>query len=145
MVRPPFSSLTSSYQPFQSSEKLTDPGQPRSTQPSPSPGSCKRKFDAELTWDNFRFSARCWHLEHTAVISIFLCFQGIFISKISENGPAGQDGILKTGDKILKVGTFSISENFTAQHVRKYHVYSWLICIEFGFNVVCTVVRKLWK
>ena len=44
MVRPPFSSLTSSYQPFQPSEKRTDPCQPRLTQPSPSPGSCKRKF-----------------------------------------------------------------------------------------------------
>ena len=40
-VCPPFSSLTSSYQPFQPSEKGTDPGQPRSTQASPSPGSCK--------------------------------------------------------------------------------------------------------
>ena len=44
MVRPPFSSLTSSYQPFQPSEKGTDPGQPRLTQPSPSPGLCKRKI-----------------------------------------------------------------------------------------------------
>ena len=44
MVRPPFSSLTSSYQPFQPSEKETDPGQPRLTQPSLSPGSCKRKI-----------------------------------------------------------------------------------------------------
>ena len=44
MVRPPFSSLTSSYQPFQTSEKGSDPGQPRLTQSSPSPGSCKRKI-----------------------------------------------------------------------------------------------------
>lgn len=35
-------------------------------------------------------------------MNISLC-QGIFISKISENGPAGKDGILQTGDKILKV------------------------------------------
>lgn len=35
-------------------------------------------------------------------VNISLC-QGIFISKISENGPAGKDGILKTGDKIMKV------------------------------------------
>ena len=34
----------SSYQPFQPSEKETDPGQPRLTQPSLSPGSCKRKI-----------------------------------------------------------------------------------------------------
>ena len=44
MVRPPFSSLTSSYQPFQPNEKRIDPGQPRLAQPSPSPGSCKRRF-----------------------------------------------------------------------------------------------------
>ena len=44
MVRPPFSSLTSSYQPFQPSEKGTDPGQPRLAQPSLSSGSCKRRF-----------------------------------------------------------------------------------------------------
>ena len=44
MIRPPFSSLTSSYQTFQPSEKGTDPGQPRLTQPSPSLGSCKRKI-----------------------------------------------------------------------------------------------------
>ena len=44
MVHPPFCSLTSSYQPFQQSEKGTDPGQPRLTQTSPSPGSCKRKI-----------------------------------------------------------------------------------------------------
>ena len=36
--------LTSSYQPFQPSEKETDPGQPGLTQPSLSPGSCKRKI-----------------------------------------------------------------------------------------------------
>jgi len=41
----------------------------------------------------------------------FVCFllQGIFISKISENGPAGQDGILKTGDKIMKVNFLLIA------------------------------------
>ena len=40
----------------------------------------------------------------------FCCFlQGIFISKISENGPAGQDGILKTGDKIMKVNFLFIT------------------------------------
>ena len=39
-----FSSLTSSYQPFQPSEKEPDPGQPRLTQPSRSPDSCKRKI-----------------------------------------------------------------------------------------------------
>ena len=43
-VRPPFSSLTSTYLPFQPNEKGTDPGQPRLVQPSPSPGSCKRTF-----------------------------------------------------------------------------------------------------
>ena len=36
--------LTSSYQPFQPSEKEADPGQPTLTQPSLSPGSCKRKI-----------------------------------------------------------------------------------------------------
>ena len=36
--------LKSSYQPFQPSEKETDPGQPGLTQPSLSPGSCKRKI-----------------------------------------------------------------------------------------------------
>lgn len=43
MVRPPFSSLTSSYQPFQQSGKGTDPGQPWVTQdrPNPHPASCK--------------------------------------------------------------------------------------------------------
>ena len=42
---------------------------------------------------------------------MFFCFllQGIFISKISENGPAGQDGILKTGDKIMKVNFLLIT------------------------------------
>ena len=34
----------SSYKPFQLSEKETDPGQPRLTQPSLSLGSCKRKM-----------------------------------------------------------------------------------------------------
>ena len=49
MVRPPFSSLTSSYQPFQPSEKGTDPAQPRLTQPSPALARVSVKFDAELT------------------------------------------------------------------------------------------------
>ena len=42
---------------------------------------------------------------------MFFCclLQGIFISKISENGPAGQDGILKTGDKIMKVNFLLIA------------------------------------
>ena len=42
---------------------------------------------------------------------MFFCcpLQGIFISKISENGPAGQDGILKTGDKIMKVNFLLIT------------------------------------
>ncbi|XP_068737524.1 protein scribble homolog [Montipora capricornis] len=47
--------------------------------------------------------------------------EGIFISKISENGPAGQDGILKTGDKILKVNGVDISSatHHDAVHVLK--------------------------
>ncbi|XP_048590034.1 protein scribble homolog [Nematostella vectensis] len=35
--------------------------------------------------------------------------EGIFISRISENGPAGRDGILHVGDKILKVNGVDIS------------------------------------
>ncbi|XP_078383330.1 protein scribble homolog isoform X2 [Oculina patagonica] len=47
--------------------------------------------------------------------------EGIFISKISENGPAGQDGILKTGDKIMKVNgvDISIATHHEAVHVLK--------------------------
>ncbi|KAJ7325632.1 neurotransmitter receptor transport postsynaptic membrane to endosome [Desmophyllum pertusum] len=47
--------------------------------------------------------------------------EGIFISKISENGPAGQDGILRTGDKILKVNgvDIAIATHHEAVHVLK--------------------------
>ena len=48
MVRLPFSSLTSSYQPFQPSEKKTDPGQPRLAQPSLSPGSCTEALNVQI-------------------------------------------------------------------------------------------------
>ena len=39
--------------------------------------------------------------------------EGIFISKISEQGPAGRDKILRVGDKIMKVNGTDIS---TATH-----------------------------
>ena len=46
---PPFSSLTSSYQPFQPSEKGTDRDQPTMNQPHPARARVNVKCDAELT------------------------------------------------------------------------------------------------
>ena len=37
------------------------------------------------------------------VFDDFPSFQGIFISKIADNGPAAADGRLKVGDKVLSV------------------------------------------
>lgn len=60
--------------------------------------------------------------------------EGIFISKISENGPAGQDGILKTGDKIIKVNGVNIS---TATHHEAVHVLK-----NAGNDIHLVVVRE---
>lgn len=60
--------------------------------------------------------------------------EGIFISRISENGPAGQDGILKTGDKILKVNGVDIS---TATHHEAVHVLK-----NAGNDIHLVVVRE---
>ena len=40
------------------------------------------------------------------LFTLFLQFQGIFISKIAENGPAAADGRLRVGDKVLMVCFF---------------------------------------
>lgn len=60
--------------------------------------------------------------------------EGIFISKISENGPAGKDGILQTGDKILKVNGVNIS---SATHHEAVHVLK-----NAGNDIHLVVVRE---
>ena len=52
---------------------------------------------------------------------LYFISQGIFISKISEGGPAGNEGILSVGDKIIKVGLsfllsyFLFSNSYTSK------------------------------
>lgn len=73
-------------------------------------GSTPYKENDEVSHDYSSLSAvntliRCFI--HAFLISFPP--QSIFISKISENGPAGKDDILKVGDRILKVSYFPYS------------------------------------
>ena len=74
------------------------------------------------------------NLRYKALLILFICLQGVFISRVAEDGPSGKAG-LQVGDKLLSVNDHNLvgAEHHEAVAVLK----------EAGNAIVMEVAREV--